>query len=92
MGMPTVSVIADCYNGSGVRATSNFIYSNGIIRPVSLRFAAGVNSSRIQDGSNNVIAGPSTINSYFNGTLPYFMWANANLSASDINILGNTPV
>jgi len=89
--LPQFSVIADGYNGNS-NATSNFVYSNGISRSVSTRSGGSGNTSRIQDGSNNIIGGPSTNINYFIGTLPYFMWANANLSASDINILGNTPV
>ena len=81
--------IADCYDS----ASGISIYYNGVKQS-----APTSSTDRRQTSVYNYIGGPGGSGDgnrnypNFNGTLPYFYWANTNLSQSDINILGNTPV
>ena len=82
-------LIADCYDSTSGRS----IYFNEVKQPGS-----GDSTSRTQTSLYNYIGGPfgsgdTSVPSYanypnFNGSLSYFYWANANLSVSDIKILG----
>ena len=87
-------VLADTYIGNSSGTYGRTSYYNGLINPT---FYAGSTSGRSQTAENNYVGSPSgggTAGVYpnFNGTLPFFYWANVNLSQSEINILGNTPV
>jgi len=88
-------VIADTYIGNTVGTNGRASYYNGLINPTAY---SAQNAGRSQTVENNYVGGPTgggvAGQSYpnFNGTLPFFYWANVNLSQSDINILGNTPV
>ena len=88
-------VIADTDIGGTLGNTGRYFYFDGVLNTPT---HGGNTNSRIQTSGSNYVGGPYGSgeggSSYpnFKGTLPYFIWANASLSVTDIKSLGNTPV